>query len=632
MKTALAFLLGFALAMPADALELDTVVNGDFEAGVDANGQAVGWRKFPKNYRVEANAGENGSKGLVYRNDDPKLYAFPVQDVRLVPGATYEIRARYMTEKLHSPVGATGKVGICIECKDAAGRFTKGIYQSDYDATDGKWKGIYQIGTIPTNAVTMTVSPLVLPGFVGIVHFDSVEINRVVSRPVLGLYTSAYREEVADGEVEFVAGLDLRAAQVNKDDFEPVFAIPLANGATNTVIATEYSERRAAVRVAVRDLPMGSSTVAFALRNRRTGAVREADRASRAVERFEKLPARRVTVDRRQRLLVDGRPFFPLGLYWLEETMKEEDLAEYARSPFNCLLNYHQPSKAGMDACQRHGIKVIYPIEGVYGPGQKFTNEASIVRWTRDTVLRHRDHPALLAWYLNDEHGQTYIPQLARRHSLVRELDPDHPTYSVLYQVQILDRYLDTCDIIGTDPYPVGSDDDYETCSRWVDAAVEGTFGIRPVWQVPQVFDWGAYWKDKAEKTRMPSVREMKNMFWQAIAGGANGLIGYSHFDLKKMDWKNPRAKAWQEVCEAAEEIRRYMPVLLAGDEPPKVTSDNPAVRVRAWRDGEKVHVLAVNVKNAPARATITVAGREGKPLELPPLGWSWSLSWGDWD
>jgi len=608
-------------AIQASALELDVVVNGDFEGGMDEKGQAFGWRKpFPKNFRVEKNAGENGSTGLVYRNDDPKFYAFPQQEIRLLPGATYEIRARYMTEKLHSPSGASGFVGLCVECKDANGKFTKGVYQSGFGPTDGKWKDLYQIGTIPTNAMTMTLSPLVLPGFVGVVHFDSIEVLRVVCQPVIGLYTSAYREQVAE-DFDLVAGLDIKAAQISKDDYEPVFTLPLASGGTTNVVATDYTERQARIRVDVRTLPRSKSTVAFALRDKKTGAVRAEDRATRVVERLDKLPERRVSVDRLNRLIVDGKPFFPLGLFWSEATMKEKDLEEYARSPFNCLLNYHQPNTKAMDDCQRHGLKVIYPIEGVWGPGCRFTNEESIVSWTRNSVLRHKDHPALLAWYMNDERGKTYVPQLAKRQALVRELDPEHPTYTVLYQLQILDKYMDTYDIIGTDPYPVGSDDDYEKCSQWAEAAVCGSFGVRPVWQVPQVFDWGAYWKNKADKTRMPTVREMKNMFWQAVASGANGLVGYSHFDLRKMDGKTPRAKAWADVCEAAEEIRRYVPVILSGDTPPTVTSDNAAVRVRAWRDGETVHVLAVNAKDAPEKVTVTVGDGTTLAAALPPLG-----------
>ncbi len=274
-----------------------------------------------------------------------------------------------------------------------------------------------------------------------------------------------------------------------------------------------------------------------------------------------------------------------------------------------------------MDACQRHGLTVIYTIEGVRGPGCRFTNEESIVTWTRNSVLRHKDHPALLAWYMNDERGQTYVPQLAKRQALVRKLDPEHPTYTVLYQLQILDKYMDTYDIIGTDPYPIGSDDnDYDRCAKWAEVAVNGSFGVRPVWQVPQVFDWGVYWKNKVKKTRMPSARELKNMFWQAVACGANGLIGYSHFDIRRMDWKNPKDKVWADVCEAAEEIRAYAPVILSGDAPPTVTTDNPSVRVRAWRDGKTVHVLAVNTKDVPAKATVKLEGGATRTADLPGL------------
>ena len=280
---------------------------------------------------------------------------------------------------------------------------------------------------------------------------------------------------------------------------------------------------------------------------------------------------------------------------------------------------------ATANAIQTSGLKLIATMKD-FMPQSQYSRLKMETQGDADRALLHRfrqlkDHPALLAWYMNDERGQTYVPQLAKRQALVRKLDPEHPTYTVLYQLQILDKYMDTYDIIGTDPYPVGSDDnDYDRCAKWAEVAVNGSFGVRPVWQVPQVFDWGVYWKNKVKKTRMPSARELKNMFWQAVACGANGLIGYSHFDIRRMDWKNPKDKVWADVCEAAEEIRAYAPVILSGDAPPTVTTDNPSVRVRAWRDGKTVHVLAVNTKDVPAKAMVKLEGGATLAADLPGL------------
>lgn len=613
---ALAVLSNVGFAVKAE-LPLDQAVNGDFEAEFSEGGRkAFGWNRFGKCYRVEKNAGENGSTGLVWRNDDPKRYEVAAAPIRLEPGATYEISCRYKTVRLETPVKATGWVGLCVECKDAKGNFTKGIYQGGYKATNGKWRGIYQIGMIPEDAVVMTVSPTVGPGFVGEVHFDSIVVRRAAHKPVFGLYVSAYRDQVTDGKFEVVAGLDLKSAKINKDDYEPVLAVPLASGDKKRLSACGYGMESARFMVDAESLPLGKSSISFVLRNRKTGEVGEGCRVERVVERLKEMPCRKVAFDVRNRLIVDGKPFFPLGLYWSDANPKEEDVAEYAKSPFNCLLNYRQLTSAVMDAYDRHGLKVIYSIEGIYGPGLRFKSEKEISDWTRKEVERHRRHPALLAWYTNDERGNTYVPQLERRYRLVRELDPSHPVYAVLYQLPIVRYYMDTCDAIGTDPYPVGNPYSHESaqdsmhiCSEWADASMRGSYRMRPVWQVPQVFDWGVYHKDKADKSRMPSSAELKNMFWQAIVCGANGLVGYSYFDVKRMSWKNPWRKTWSDVCEAAEDVRRFFPVLLSGDTPPAVSSSGKDVRVRTWRDGEKVYVLAVNTLKKASDAVVSVDG-----------------------
>ena len=596
---------GFA----AVELPSEEVVNGDFESTIEEGGRkAFGWNRFGKCYRVERSAGENGSSGLVWRNDDPECYEVPASPIRLVPGCTYEIKARFMTIDLKPSKKGGGDVGLCVECKDASGKFTKGIYQGGYSPTDGRWRGIYQIGKIPLDAVTMTVSPVVAPGSVGEVHFDSISVERVVCRPVLGLYVDSYRDEVFDRKFDAVAGLDLESAKVNKDDYEPILSVQLLSGGEKEIKAVRYDSRSARFSVDALDLPMGRSKMSFVLKERKTGKIADGFKAERIVERLNSPRRRKVCVDRFNRIVVDGKPFFPLGLYWNKPAPSDEELARYAKGPFNCLLNYQQPTKADLDACHRHGLMAIYTIEGVASPGsRRFPDEASIMKWTRDTVERHKNHPALLAWYMNDERSHIYIPQMTRRHSLVRGLDDDHPTYTVLYQLELVSKYMDAFDIIGTDPYPIGDKDNYEICSSWARAAVSGAYGIRPVWQVPQVFDWGAYHKHKADKTRQPTVTEMKNMFWQAIACGANGLVGYSYFDLEKMKSKKPMERAWAEVCEAAAEIKRFFPVFLSEDEPPAVSSDNIDVPIRAWRDGSSVYILAVNSVNTSSRAKIRV-------------------------
>ena len=99
-------------------------------------------------------------------------------------------------------------------------------------------------------------------------------------------------------------------------------------------------------------------------------------------------------------------------------------------------------------------------------------------------------------------------------------------------------------------------------------------------------------------------------MSWQCVAAGANGLVYYSYFDLFKMQARDPFEKRWADVCAMAEEVKRYIPVILSVEPAPAVTCDGPAsVETRVWRSGPEVYLLVVNGSAEPVTATVAVAG-----------------------
>ena len=64
---------------------------------------------------------------------------------------------------------------------------------------------------------------------------------------------------------------------------------------------------------------------------------------------------------------------------------------------------------------------------------------------------------ALLGWYLNDELGVTWMPDLEAHYQWTAAADPDHVAWSVLFEAPQLSQYLGTFDVIGTDPYPINA-------------------------------------------------------------------------------------------------------------------------------------------------------------------------------
>ncbi|MCX5670475.1 MAG: hypothetical protein NTU94_04035, partial [Planctomycetota bacterium] len=327
----------------------------------------------------------------------------------------------------------------------------------------------------------------------------------------------------------------------------------------------------------------------------------------------------RVSVDRHRRTVADGKPFFPLGFYL--STIADADLEKMAAAGFNCVMPYAFSSmslaKAGelLDVAQRRGIKVIYSVKDLYGRTDSFpkggidgiTDADAAVR---TIVERFRSHPAVLAWYLNDELPATMRDALEARYRLVRRLDPDHPTWAVLFQVDELADYRHTCDVLGTDPYPI-PDKPVAMAGEWACKTRAATNGACAFWQVPQVFDWANYHKNEdPAKHRAPTYDEMRAMTYLALVNGAKGLIYYSFYDLQR-DRLGFEAR-WKDVSRLGEEVRSLMPALLAADPPPPEVHVSGGPAWAAFRDGKRLWVLVTNPQKLPATMRLAVPAGVG--------------------
>lgn len=545
-------ILLLALSAVAGAAPSGSLVrNAGFEEGVGS--AADGWYIAPGKYACEARAGRSGTRALAYANDDVRAaYTIPSAEVKLEAGVAYRFGAWVKVENLTS--GGDGAI-VCVEWYDGA-RYVGGAYAEGVKGTSAGWVKVEGVTPrIPANMTRAIVAPLVRKGSVGRAWFDDVFVERFEPRPVQALLTTAYRDEATEGVVSFRAALDLDADALRT--YRGAFHYRGADG-REQVAAAALSRTVARLDVAVADLWPGVQTVRFVLSD---GAGKTVGEAARDFTRQKPPLTRKVWIDAAGRTIVDGKPYFPMGTFWTDFT-STADVELYAKSLFNCIMPYwghrNPDIRAMLDLCAEKGVRVIPNLKDFWDYGDPATSPAR----TADFVNRLKDHPAVLAWYVVDESPLSKLPQLRQRRELVARLDPEHPTWGCFYQYdQILD-YLPSCDVIGTDPYPIGQSpiDLVSTSTR---AAAEGTRGCRALWQVPQMFDWAAYRKDDP-KARPPTFAEMRNMGWQCLANGANGLIWYSFFDVKAEPRGVSFASRWADCCRVAEEIRRHEAILLA--------------------------------------------------------------------
>ncbi len=551
------------------------VQNPSFE-DIAETGIPAEWRASPEYYRADSATVHEGGHALKYDNDDPTRYVFCNQVLALKPGAVYRIRAWVKTREI---TGDDSGATICLEWRGADGKHLGGCYPSGVKGTTD-WTLVEGISPpLPKNAATMVIQCYVRRKMTGTAWFDDVEVVRVRTPPMDSVVLSpVYRGRITkDGPKAARVRVDL-----SLDDYEDVrkegvrLEWNLVDTKTDGVLHDDVCLLNSADMPDgwVFEVPTDSLAVGeYSLRLRlldENGNELDADehRLTRVPDDFEPVAA----IDEHQRLIVRSKPFFPIGMYC--GRLNEEDLKIFSDSRFNCMMPYGTPTREEMDLADRYGIKVLYSIKDWYyghrGCPKWIESIEEEEPAVRGRVREMKDHPALLAWYLNDELPLSFMRQLNAHQRFVREEDPDHPTWVVLYQVNTVRKYVNSFDVIGTDPYPIGRSGDQgrpSMAADWTKITREQVYNARPMWQVPQAFNWGIYRQNTAgwdpADFRSPTKAELRSMTWQCITEGATGIIYYCWHNLRRNP-DMPFDEFWGNLKEVAAEVDRFSPILLS--------------------------------------------------------------------
>ncbi len=316
----------------------------------------------------------------------------------------------------------------------------------------------------------------------------------------------------------------------------------------------------------------------------------------------------RVTINAANRLVVDGKPFFPLGTY-RDPSDTLTDFSGLEEAGFNLTHSYYfEDQKTGdsaqareyLQAADRHGLKVFLGLrrdrirEGDWAWCERFAGELM-------------DEPALLTWYLMDEpevRGVS-VAQLGRLRDGLRRVDPFHPASAVFCTPGVFKAYAPACDVFWCDPYPVPGQP-LTMVEKWTKAAREAAGPDKPVWIVLGAHDM-PYWRASPDErkrlgeSRRPTYEETRCMVFLALAAGADGLVWYwapnSAYHIQK-----EAPTVWSGLVRTVHELRLLMPFLLSADDP-----EHRALAVpepfRVWsRAAEGRRLLAViNSANEPA-------------------------------
>jgi len=609
--------LALQLQVAGEAPGPNLAPNPSFEE-VGPDGAPIGWQ-LPEGYRVVTGAGHSGQRALLYENRDSDAYRLAVCEVPVETGCAYRISGWVRTEGVEGPeTGAT----ICLEWSGPDG-WIGGCYPTGRKGDNDWFQVSERTQRIPPEATRVTLACYLRKGMTGKAWFDDVEVRRIWLPPLAAMLTepNARGELPPTGpakvsaycEIDPLAGPDIEGHEL---------VLRLEGRAPARSRKTLHAgDRDASLSV---EVSADSSPTAASLELRAPSGDKRWSKRFPLHRARKALSDRGVYIDATGRTIVDGRPFFPLGLYF--GGLDDADLDTVAKSPFNCVMPYGTLSGnvddvgARLDAANARGLKVIFSVKDCY-EGSTWATTA-FGDWqgpeavVRGAVRTFRDHPAALAWYVNDELSLDWLPSLERNFRWVAEEDPDHPTWAVLYQVDELFGYMGTCDVIGSDPYPIPDDSTFRAAD-WTRKSVAATHGARGVWMVPQAFDWGCYREDPAEKAaaRAPTEAELRAMTYMCLCEGATGLVYYSFPDLKRS--REPFEPQWERLCRVAAEVRDFAPIVLEGDRSGRLPSARLGAGVeakwtqRAWRYGGKAYLMVAGAEEPLGEVTIGCAGYE---------------------
>lgn len=268
--------------------------------------------------------------------------------------------------------------------------------------------------------------------------------------------------------------------------------------------------------------------------------------------------------------LVDGKPFFPIGMYavWksaINQNDFDRAFVELRDAGFNTAHTYNRNRDADLAAfyekAKQYGFKVFLAAR----PG---ANEKDVDNIIGD-VVAEMDQPSLLAWYLADDTaGYVSAAELGGIHRTLRAVDPNHLTVQAdavgSPDASRYAEYVDATDVFLPELYPIRSDQSavvpritQDLKTLYADFLRAGH--KRPVWAIVQDFQgWG--WQ------RYPTDAEVRCMTYLALIHGATGMTYYTYGCYGENRGAPGNSEVWANLKRIAGELRDLQDVLVEPD------------------------------------------------------------------
>ncbi|MBR4652027.1 MAG: hypothetical protein IKO72_01585 [Kiritimatiellae bacterium] len=352
-------------------------------------------------------------------------------------------------------------------------------------------------------------------------------------------------------------------------------------------------------------------------------------------------PTQKVTLRDDGMTLIDGKPFFPIGIYSVckrefNGNSFDKAFAGLQAAGFNLAHTYGNSwNPEFLDAARKYGFKLW----------------VSMRMPDRNLLEIGRYNPSIIAWYLGDDTAEYQTSQeLSDVNAAVKAVDPTRLTCQAdgvraERSISSYAGYVRGTDVFMPEIYPVRGKDGDKSDATCVAATIRDMMRIasdvrlfaggqtKGCWPIIQYFKgWGSW-------EHFPTRDQLNAMTWAAIIHGAHGMTWYTYggFEDKKKNRKNEGVTStperWQTICELAGRLRDLSPVLVERKPQDQPTIEilsgpakdplgtNPSVTAMLKRHEGKAYVFAVNACPEPVKARISWTGGGNIVHEFPPFG-----------
>ncbi|MCC6486104.1 MAG: hypothetical protein IT364_01270 [Candidatus Hydrogenedentes bacterium] len=291
-------------------------------------------------------------------------------------------------------------------------------------------------------------------------------------------------------------------------------------------------------------------------------------------------------------LVVDGKPFYPLGSWNFSSTTPED----IARLGMNTSFQGGPSTDAAVEefrgfmrSCAELGIQVVPYLS--YGG-------AGVVPWAPEAVRsisKLSSEPNLLTWYVGDDITMVHLDGIRQTVTLLREATPSIPTvadYIADETPEARTTFTEFVDIRCQYTYPI-PDDTYAEYLEFFDK--QRAFVGDPLWTWVQNFMWGRTGELLGVGAEgpgpVPDPEQVRLLAHAAINRGVRGLLFFAHHELHRL----PELAA--EVALTCRETRLFNDHLAAGTPTFNLATSIPDLNATAFTYQASVVISAALFK-----------------------------------